>query len=379
MRRCAIAVAALIALLPLPSMAASVTVKPGETLSEIAERYSISLRSLLQVNGISNSDHVEAGRKIRLPNGSRGVASAGSGRHRVREGDTLGSIAARYRVRERDLIAINGLRHADHIELGQTIRLPQGAALPQRKPAAIKANPNAKSHRVAQGQTLSQIAMAYRIPVATLVDINGLSNPNRVDAGVKLSLRRPSPKPSKPKAQPAAAKPVTTTKPAKSVTTAKPAVSEGITPRVNESAATLAKTTAAPTTIRDVVQVAVATTKPVATAKPVATTKPEATAKPNSKKSVNVATKTVTKTKAKAADWRSYGPLQVDWANWQSMAGSYVVPTLNSSGQPLYVAVNCAARQLNATDVNGTWKTWDTPKDGFEKDLLKDRCKMKLS
>jgi len=86
-----------------------------------------------------------------------------------------------------------------------------------------------------------------------------------------------------------------------------------------------------------------------------------------------------TSSKPATPDWRSYGPLQVDWANWQPMAGSYVAPSLNSDGQPLYLAVNCSARRLNATGQSGTWKTWDAPQSDFEEQLISDLCKTKGS
>ena len=89
------------------------------------------------------------------------------------------------------------------------------------------------------------------------------------------------------------------------------------------------------------------------------------------------ASKPAKKVVAKAADWRNYGPLQVDWANWQPMGGSQVVPTLNSKGQALYVAVNCPAGKINSTGADGSWKTWAAPQTSFEKDLVKDRCKAK--
>ncbi|MFZ9901604.1 MAG: peptidoglycan-binding protein, partial [Vulcanococcus sp.] len=84
-----------------------------------------------------------------------------------------------------------------------------------------------------------------------------------------------------------------------------------------------------------------------------------------------------TSTKASTPDWRSYGPLQVDWANWQSMGGSYVAPSLNSDGQPLYLAINCNAKRLNATGQSGAWKTWDAPQSDFEQQLIDDLCKAK--
>ena len=114
MRRTLLTVLAAMALTPIASHGSSVTVRPGETLSDIAARYGVSINSLMRLNGIRNSDHVEAGQTLRLP----GSVSAGKGRHFVRSGDTLSGIAVRYRVSERQLMALNGLSSADHVEIG---------------------------------------------------------------------------------------------------------------------------------------------------------------------------------------------------------------------------------------------------------------------
>jgi hypothetical protein len=75
-------------------------------------------------------------------------------------------------------------------------------------------------------------------------------------------------------------------------------------------------------------------------------------------------------------DWRTYGPLQVDFSNWRLMGGSQVAPALNSTGQPIFVSINCAARKINATGEAGAWKTWEDPSSDFEEQLIKDVCKL---
>ena len=338
MRSIVAAALTLSALMPLQAGAASITVKPGDTISGLAYRYGVSVGRLMRANGIRNSNHVEAGQTLRLPSGARGVVSAGQGRHTVKGGDTLGGIAAQYRVKERDLIAINSLRSADHVELGQTLKLPTSAVLPKPKPIAkakptpIKANPNATSHTVARGQTLTQIARAYEVPVASLIDLNTINDPNKVTIGTKLMLRE--------------------TLPTESVSTS---VQTSTTP---EAKPVLTATASQPTTT---VQAKPVQSKPVQ-AKPAVTKTAPRKAAP---------TKSVV---AKAATWRTYGPLQVDWSNWQSMGGSMVAPTLNNEGKPLYVAVNCSVRKINVTSSDGAWKSWIAPQTNFEKDLVKDRC-----
>jgi LysM repeat protein len=343
MRSIVAAALTLSALMPLQAGAASITVKPGDTISGLADRYGVSVGRLMRANGIRNSNHVEAGQTLRLPSGARGVVSAGQGRHTVKGGDTLGGIAAQYRVKERDLIAINSLRSADHVELGQTLKLPTSAVLPKPKPIAkakptpIKANPNATSHTVARGQTLTQIARAYEVPVASLIDLNTINDPNKVTIGTKLMLRE--------------------TLPTESVSTS---VQTSTTP---EAKPVLTATASQPT---KTVQAKPVQSKPVQ-AKPAVTKTAPRKASP----AKTAPTKSVV---AKAATWRTYGPLQVDWSNWKSMCGSMVAPTLNNEGKPLYVAVNCSVRKINVTSSDGAWKSWIAPQTNFEKDLVKDRC-----
>ena len=356
MRSIVAAALTLSALMPLQAGAASITVKPGDTISGLADRYGVSVKSLMRENGIRNSNHVEVGQTLRLPSGARGVVSAGKGRHTVRGGDTLGGIAARYRVSERDLIAINSLPSADHVEVGQTLKLPTSAVLPKPKPVAkakptpIKANPNATSHTVARGQTLTQIARAYEVPVASLIDLNTINDPNKVTIGTKLMLRD----------------------------TRRPETSESVNTSVSTSVSTPVQTSSTPAAKPVLTATASQPAKSVQ-AKPVQSkpvqsravqSKPAATQTAATKKAVKV--KAV---EAKPAAWRTYGPLQVDWSNWQSMGGSMVAPTLNSEGKPLYVAVNCSAGKINVTSSDGAWKSWIAPQTNFERDLMMDRCK----
>ena len=342
MRLPSFAALALTVLLPLSAAAATVTVRSGETLSDIAARYDVSVDSLMRLNGIRDPDHVEIGSRLKVPGQA---ATAGPGRHRVSEGETLGEIAARYQVSSRDLIALNDLRHADHVELGETLKLPANAVLPVTKPKQepIKVVPGASQHIVGQGQTLSQIARAYNLPMTSLVSFNQLDNPDQVMVGMRLYLKAPQ----------------------TTVQTTKPKTSE---PQTAVQPQTSAQSSPAD--------------KPTAKAKPATGVPVTTAAKPAVQKPVSIQKKAKTSQPveaviAKQADWRTYGPLQVDWANWRPMGGSQVVPSLNDKGQALYLAVNCSAGKINATGADGSWKAWAAPANRFEKDLVKDRCQAK--
>jgi LysM repeat protein len=292
-------------------------VRSGETLTDIAYRSGVSVGTLIRLNNMTNGNYLRAGSQIQVPGPS---VSAGKGRHRVKKGETLSRIASQYKVSSRDMMAINGLRNANHVEVGQNLKLPSDAVLPKPgfKPVAVTPIPGASEHTVAKGQTLTQIAKAYNLPISTLISINDLRNPNKVEVGTRLYLKQPT--------------------------------------RVLATQSVPSK--ASPSQRKP------ATSKPVRTT--VATT--------NTAKKVLSSATTAKTEMAKSADWRTYGPLQVNWANWQPMGGSQVVPTLNSQGQGLYLAVNCSAKKINATGADGSWKLWAAPQSRFEKALVKDRC-----
>ena len=131
----ALALAAVIGLLlagAVGARGATVTVAPGDTLSAIAARHGTSVGALARANGIANPNRIQAGRRLALPgagaaSGSVPAASGGT-RHRVRAGETLGRIAARYGTSVSALAALNGIRNPDRIVAGTSLSIP--GALP---------------------------------------------------------------------------------------------------------------------------------------------------------------------------------------------------------------------------------------------------------
>ncbi len=83
----------------------SYTVRRGDTLSEIAEQFGTSIRAIRQQNSLSGS-RIRVGQRLRIPMG----ATSGQVVHRVRRGDTIGAIAQRYGVSISDIKRWNGLR-----------------------------------------------------------------------------------------------------------------------------------------------------------------------------------------------------------------------------------------------------------------------------
>ncbi|MCP9846390.1 LysM peptidoglycan-binding domain-containing protein, partial [Synechococcus sp. Lug-A] len=205
MRRAIVALA-LALLLPLPGLAAQHVVKPGETLSEIAERYGVSLNRLMQLNGIKDPDLVTAGTRLTVPGGASsgaGSSTGGRGSYTVKPGETLSEIADRLGTTVQRLIELNGIRDPDMVAEGTRLVVPGAPAA--ARPAAV--NRNAREHTVQPGETLSGIADRYGVPMSRLMALNKLTEPDEIQAGSRLVLRASTPAPARAAAKPAPPKP----------------------------------------------------------------------------------------------------------------------------------------------------------------------------
>jgi membrane-bound lytic murein transglycosylase D len=99
-------------------------VRPGESLSVIAQRYRVSVGELQAWNKIPDPDRLRAGRSLVVFHSPAPATSrAGSARHTVQSGDSLWSIARKYKVKLNDLMRWNGLNANAIIRPGQSLKI----------------------------------------------------------------------------------------------------------------------------------------------------------------------------------------------------------------------------------------------------------------
>jgi membrane-bound lytic murein transglycosylase D len=126
-------------------------VRNGDTLSEIATQYHVSLAALMRANNLSGRETIRVGQVVNLPTGAQGGAPVptllasnergapepeakppasavlpvgASGTYTVRGGDSVEKIAKRLKISQQALLAANSMSKTDKIIAGQTLRVP---------------------------------------------------------------------------------------------------------------------------------------------------------------------------------------------------------------------------------------------------------------
>jgi LysM repeat protein len=122
--------------------------------------------------------------------------------HTVKAGETLSAIAQRYGVSQQALIAANGISNASLIYTGQQLVIPGAAEepAPSEEPAPadqeIVVAPTTTEYVVRSGDTLSQIARAHGVTVMAIAAANGIDNPSQLAAGQRLTIPAGAPAPT---------------------------------------------------------------------------------------------------------------------------------------------------------------------------------------
>lgn len=100
-------------------------VRPGESLSVIARRYRVSVPDLQRWNNISDPRMLRAGGNIVVFHSpvTPAPASGGTVQYVVQRGDSLWSIARKYKVRINDLKNWNGMGSSNMLHPGQSIKI----------------------------------------------------------------------------------------------------------------------------------------------------------------------------------------------------------------------------------------------------------------
>lgn len=173
----------------------SYTVKRGEYLKLIADRYALSNQELADLTpGLNAGSNLLVGQKINVPlNDVKSLAAnntkASSVKidnakaapqfkvesYKVQRGDTLYSIASQSKMSLSELADLNNISSNSGLQVGQTIKIPTGSTVPD-------------TYTVQSGDSLTAIASKYNLGMDYIADLNNMSRTAGLRAGQKLKL-----------------------------------------------------------------------------------------------------------------------------------------------------------------------------------------------
>ena len=176
-------------------------VQAGDTLTQIALRYSVNQQDLMSANNIVNPSHIVVGQQLVIPGdtsvqpAAQEAATGETGlpaEHIVKAGETLSAIAAKYGLTTAELAAANNITNPSLIRTGGHLRIPGGSFAAEPAPAAVQ-QPAASAPAVAEyvvgaGDTLASIAQEYGTTVAAIATANGITNPSQIFQGQQLTI-----------------------------------------------------------------------------------------------------------------------------------------------------------------------------------------------
>jgi membrane-bound lytic murein transglycosylase D len=167
-------------------------VRRGETLSTIARKYRVHVRSIMRANNLRRSNYIVAGRLLKIPMTGRRyravrtsnteVASAET--HTVVRGDNLWNIAKRYGTTTKKIQKINHLR-STKLYTGQVLKLPGSR---RGRTAKSSAGSSYRVYSVQAGDSPFAIAQQHKMTLNRLLDINQLSSASKIFPGQQLYI-----------------------------------------------------------------------------------------------------------------------------------------------------------------------------------------------
>lgn len=191
------------------------TVIKGDSLWSIAKRYNISLEELYAANDLNKNSLLRIGQEIQVPvDGATADVlnvspdsyqptslNQGTSSYTVQRGDTLSSIAKKYDSSVREIKAVNG-KVSDLIRVGETLTVPEvGNEATSAMPGSIGSSSvepiitnnispisGVRTHTVVAGDFPSTIARQYGMTVEELLEINGVTDPRKLQIGKVLQV-----------------------------------------------------------------------------------------------------------------------------------------------------------------------------------------------
>ena len=144
-------------------------VKKGDTLWGISNQFGVSVTELARINNVT-ANTLKVGQQLIIPSKS-GDNPSNMFIYTVKKGDSLYSIANKYNTTVSKIIDINNLTNTN-LSIGQQLRIPENYT------EGELVLPNFKNYIVKKGDNLYTIAKEFNVTVNDIIKDNSLTSTN---------------------------------------------------------------------------------------------------------------------------------------------------------------------------------------------------------
>jgi len=168
-------------------------VRSGDTLSSIANKYRTSVKAIMSANGLKNANVLKVGARLKIssrrktviaeasPSVSNSASTGEVTRYTVRKGDSLYNIAQRYSTTVQSLKLLNGLS-GSKLSVGQELLLSPGVSTASSKDGETQ------KYTVRKGDYPAIIAKKHNMDLYEFLKLNGLTPASTIFPGQEVQV-----------------------------------------------------------------------------------------------------------------------------------------------------------------------------------------------
>ena len=171
------------------------TVKAGDNLWNISQKYGVSVKVIISVNNLKDKDLLSLGQKIEIPAIGGGAPNSSQKQepiiitYTVAKGDSLWSISQRYDVNMSSIISTNNLKEISRLSIGQKLKLTiTNMDIAKAEGYSKEAAAEEIIYYVKKGENLWSISRDYNVKLESIIAANNITNASKISAGQQLRI-----------------------------------------------------------------------------------------------------------------------------------------------------------------------------------------------
>jgi len=171
------------------------TVKAGDNLWNISQKYGVSVAVITDINNLRDKDFLSLGQKLEIPAIGGGVSKSNQKQeptiitYTVVKGDNLWSISQRYDVKMNTIISTNNLKEISRLSIGQKLKLPiTNMDIAKAEGYSQDTATEEIIYYVKKGESLWSISRDYNVKLESIIAANNITNASKISAGQQLRI-----------------------------------------------------------------------------------------------------------------------------------------------------------------------------------------------